>query len=150
MIKDRLINADTYYGISESLQRGFEWLRVQDLKNIECGQYEIDGKKIYANIQEYETKTEANYESHRKYIDIQYMIEGKELVGVTDISNCQTVETYNEERDLEFFSITRSEHYEELSEGEFLVFFPQDAHKPSMACETKSKVKKVVVKILID
>ena len=150
MIKDKLINAKTYYGISKSLDKGFDWLLNQDLANINCGKYQIDGDRVYANIQEYETKLDAKYESHRKYIDIQYVISGKEKIGVTDINNCETCEVYDLERDLEFFDIIVKEEYQHLSEGEFLVLFPQDAHKPSIAFGIKSKVKKVVVKVAID
>ena len=150
MIKDKLINAETYYGISKNLKKGFEWLLSQDLDNIAPDKYIIDGDKLYANIQEYETKLDAKYESHRKYIDIQYMIRGEEQVGVTDIKNCIICVEYDSEKDLEFFDCTEPEHYETLYEGEFLVFFPQDAHKPSISTKKTQIVKKVVVKVAID
>lgn len=150
MIKDYLENASTYFNISESLKKGFEWLKTTDLKNIDCGQYEIDGKNIYANVQEYETKTEAKYEAHKKYIDIQYMIQGKELIGVTNISNCSSCIKYDSEKDIEFFELNSQDEYLELSEGNFLVLFPHDAHKPSISYKDKATVKKVVVKVLIN
>ena len=56
MIKDKLTNADTYYGISERLKQGFEWLKNNDLLNIPDGRYLIDGEKIFANVQSYITK----------------------------------------------------------------------------------------------
>ena len=83
MIKDKLTNADTYYGISERLKQGFEWLKNNDLLNIPDGRYLIDGEKIFANVQSYITKDDAPYEAHRRYADIQYMIKGLEKVGVT-------------------------------------------------------------------
>ena len=75
MIKDKLTNADTYYGISERLKQGFEWLKNNDLLNIPDGRYLIDGEKIFANVQSYITKDDAPYEAHRRYADIQYMIK---------------------------------------------------------------------------
>lgn len=149
MIKDKLENSHIYYPISEALKLGFEWLKSQDLENIEPKKYVIDGEKVWANVQEYETKEDAKYETHRKYIDIQYMIKGKEFVGVTDKSNCTTCDAYNPETDLEFMDINVKENYQVLNEGDFLVFFPTDAHKPSINPDEKLKVKKVIVKAAI-
>ena len=150
MIKDSLNNSSVYYSLSDNLKKGLEWLKNQDLVNIDCGKYEIESERVWANIQEYETKDEAKFEAHRKYIDIQYMIKGKELVGVTDLVNCKTCIEYDCERDLEFFDTDVEFQYQELREGEFLIFYPHDAHKPSIAFGAKSMVKKVVVKVAID
>ena len=73
MIKDSLKRAETYYGISERIKAGFEWIKNNDLKNLPDGRYEISDK-IYANLQSYQTKDDAPYEGHRDYIDIQYMV----------------------------------------------------------------------------
>lgn len=149
MIKDKLKNAKTYYNLSENLKKGFEWLQTSDLVAIEDGKYEIDGSSVYASVQTYETKLDANYESHRKYIDIQYIISGSEKIGVTDLDNCTTCIEYDSERDLEFYTIDCKDEHIELTEGQFAIFYPHDAHKPSIAIEKPSIVKKVVVKIAI-
>ncbi len=149
MIKDKIKNAKLYYNISENLKKGFLWLENTDLENIADGKYEIGGTDVYASVQTYETKSEANYESHKKYIDIQYMIKGIEKVGVTDIENCTTCIEYDKEKDLEFYHINCEDEYIELDEGQFLVLFPNDAHKPSIAHKEKAIVKKVVVKVAI-
>lgn len=149
MIKDKLKNAKIYYSLSENIKKGFEWLQNTDLKNIADGKYEIDGLKVYASVQTYKTKLEANYESHRNYIDIQYLIEGSEKIGVTDLENCKTCIEYDFERDLEFYTIDCEDEYINLSEGDFSVFYPHDAHKPSIAIEQPSSVKKVVVKVAL-
>ena len=150
MIKDLLKNAETYYGLSENLKKGFEWLKSQDLKNIEPNKYYIDGDRIYANVQVYETKEDANYEAHHEYIDIQYMISGEELVGVCGREDCSVCEEYDKSRDIEFLTCNKDEHYENLRECEFLVLYPQDAHKPSIMVQQKKMVKKVVVKVAIN
>ncbi len=147
MIKDKLKNAHIYYPMSENLKKGLEWLISQDLVNIEPKKYIIDGESVWANVQEYETKDEAKYETHRKYIDIQYMIKGKEFVGVTDKTNCSTCVEYNSDTDLEFMDIKVKEEYQILNEGDFLIFYPTDAHKPSINPDEKLKVKKVIVKV---
>lgn len=149
MIKDKLKNARIYYNLSENLKKGLMWLEKTDLENISDGKYEIEGEFIFASVQTYETKTDANYESHRKYIDIQYMINGAEKIGVTDINNCISNIPYDKEKDLEFYNINCEEEFLELSKGVFLILYPHDAHKPSISITEKSKVKKVVVKVAI-
>ena len=121
MIKDKLTNADTYYGISERLKQGFEWLKNNDLLNIPDGRYLIDGEKIFANVQSYITKDDAPYEAHRRYA----------------------------EKDIEFLHCNICSSYQTLEEGEFLVFYPQDAHQPSLTPDNKLSVKKVIVKVEI-
>ena len=149
MIKDKLENAKIYYSISENLAKGFEWLLSTDLENIANGRYEIDGDKVYASVQDYETKADANYESHRKYIDIQYLVSGVEQIGVTDLSNCKTCIAYDDERDLEFYDITVDEEFIELKSGQFMVLYPHYDHKPSITKDVKTLVKKIVVKVAI-
>lgn len=150
MIKDRLENAELYYGISNNLKLGFEWLKNNDLTNIDSKKYIINDK-IYANVQEYSTKNDALYEAHREYIDIQYVVKGAEKVGVCNKSFCKTVESYNPEKDIEFMENTLNDEWQTLNKGEFLVLFPTDAHKPSINIENSSQnVKKVVVKVAIN
>ncbi len=148
MIKDNLKNAATYCNISENLKEGFEWIKNNDLKNMPDGRYEISDK-LYANLQSYITKDDAPYEGHRDYIDIQYMVTGEELSGVTDYSNCSTTENYNKEKDIEFLKCNTKEEFYKIKEGEFFVFFPQDAHKPALKIGENKKVKKVIVKVSI-
>ena len=149
MIQDKLEHACTYYGISARLKQGFEWLKNNDMVNMPDGKHIIDGDKIFANVQSYDTKDDAPFEGHRKYIDIQYMIKGEEKVGVTDYSNCSTTEEYNEENDIEFLKSNVNAHYQVLEQGDFLVFFPQDVHKPGLDNNKKRFVKKVIVKVAI-
>ena len=150
MIKDSLKNANTYFNLSENLKKGLEWLINNNMAEISCGKHVIDGDAVYASVQEYETKLNAKYEAHRKYIDIQYMISGKELVGVLDIAKCKTCDAYDENSDLEFFETSVKDEFQNLREGEFLILYPHDAHKPSIADGEKTIVKKVVVKVAID
>lgn len=117
--------------------------------NMPDGKHAIDGDKIFANVQSYDTKDDAPFEGHRKYIDIQYMINGEEKVSVTDYSNCSTTEEYDEEKDIEFLKSNINAHYQVLEQGDFLVFFSQDAHQPALDNNQKRFVKKVIVKVAI-
>lgn len=147
MIKDKLKNAKTYYSLSNGIKKGLNWLEENNLYNLEKGRYYIDNENIYANVDEYETKEDANHEAHRKYIDIQYMVYGEELISVTDLENCTKLIEYDEEKDLEFF--TAKDEFQTLKNGEFFIFFPQDAHKPCITYKEKCKCKKIVIKVKI-
>ena len=149
MIKDKLTNAECSYSLSNNLRKGFLWLKENNLETLKDGKYEIDGDKIFANVQSYETKDDAPYEAHKKYLDIQYMIKGEENVGVVDYKDCETTEVYNEEKDVEFLNCVRNDFYQILRKGEFLIFYPQDAHKPSLKVDSNKSVKKVIVKVMI-
>lgn len=134
--------------LSENIQKGLEWLRINDLDKFSDGRYAIDGEKIFVNIQSYETKRDALFEAHRKYIDIQYMIEGEEKIGVAKYSECKNEIPYDNIRDIEFLSC-KADNYQLLKKDEFLILYPEDAHKPSIAIDNPNKVKKAVVKIFI-
>ena len=135
--------------LNENIQRGLEWLRINDLDKFSDGRYAIDGEKIFVNIQSYETKRDALFEAHRKYIDIQYMIEGEERIGVADYSECKNEIPYDNIKDIEFLSCNNADNYQSLKKGEFLILYPNDAHKPSIAINNPNRVKKAVVKVLI-
>ena len=149
MIKDELTNSQIYFSLSERIKRGLEWLNSQNLDNISDGKYQIDGDKIYANVQTYETKEDADYEAHRKYIDIQYVVKGSEYIGVVPYEICKTKVKYDTAKDIEFLTCQENIPYQILKSGEFLILFPHDAHKPSIMIDKKQTVKKIVVKVSV-
>lgn len=150
MIKDTLEYAETYYGLSVELKEGFEWLKSHDLKSLKAGKYFIGDNGNYVNIEEYETKEDSQYEAHKKFVDIQYIIKGHELIGVCDRQSCQIYTPYDEERDIEFLNSKESDNWIDMREGEFLVLYPHNAHKPSISPIKKQNVKKAVVKVRIN
>lgn len=155
MIFDKIENAKLYFSLGEKIQRGFEFIINNNLASMECGRHEIaDG--IYANVQELDTKLpyEAKFEAHRKYIDIQYAISGSERMDFSLLDNFEVQTPYDEEKDVEFFSLKDDAFCPNticVNEGEFAVFFPQDCHAPMLCMnEKRENIKKVIVKIIIN
>ena len=148
MILDTLENYQLYSSINERIAKGFDFLLHTDLDAIPSGKYDIEGDTIFALVQEYQTKplAECKLESHKKYIDIQYVIRGEEFMGVTTQNN-QTVLENNEEKDYTFYEGNTS--LVRVSKGMFTIFFPDDLHQPCVQTEFASEVKKVVIKVLI-
>lgn len=150
MIIDNINNSEFYYGLGEKFLKAFKYLKEIDLKGLKCGKYNIDGDDIFLSIMEYKTKSIETclWEAHRNYIDIQYIIEGKEKMGYTNISNIQTTIEYNENSDVLFGN--GDGQFVNINEGEFIIFTPEDAHMPSIKIDDTLTVKKVVVKIKIN
>lgn len=151
MIFDKLNNSNLYEKLNADFKVAFDFLKNTNLKELSDGRYEIDGKKIYANVQSLKTKQEKEkrFEAHRKYIDIQYVIKGKEKMGYGILDDFKTVlEKYNDEKDVEFLDGEKF-NFVNVEEGEFVVFYPHDAHAPMLSVEDDIEIKKVIVKILI-
>jgi YhcH/YjgK/YiaL family protein len=148
MILDTLENYQLYSTINERIAKGFAFLRNTDLDAIASGKHDIEGDTIFALVQEYQTKplNECKLESHKKYIDIQYVIRGEELMGVTTKNNQKILEQ-DEDKDYTFYEGTTS--LVRVSKGMFTIFFPDDLHQPCVQTESAAEVKKVVIKVLI-
>jgi len=135
------------------LNQAINWVKTQNLRTLADGRYEIDGTNIFAMVSTYTTKPEKNclYEGHRKYIDFQLLLEGKEWFCNTEESNVEVTQLYDEYKDICFgFSKTESEDRILLSGRKALLLFPYDFHKPCIAMNGKSEeVRKLVIKIAL-
>ena len=144
--------AVSYFKNKERWDKAFIFLKTNDLTALELKRHDIDGDNLYAPVSEYLTKNEedARYEAHQKYIDIQYVVSGKELIGVAPMSQKKDVlEAYDSTKDIEFLTVTGGENLPALPDR-FFIFFPDDAHRPGLKDGENSPVRKVVVKVKID
>ncbi|MBC5841976.1 YhcH/YjgK/YiaL family protein [Flavobacterium sp. F-380] len=148
MVLDSIKNYGLYANITERLAAGFNFINTSDLLAIAVGTYEIDGKAIFAIVQEYDTKDEKDcfLEGHTKYIDIQYMVQGTEMMGITTKGN-QKIQSFDVDKDYTFYEGETS--YIKVGAGMFTLFFPDDLHRPCIRVGDVTKVKKVVVKVQI-
>jgi YhcH/YjgK/YiaL family protein len=144
--------AISYFRHQERWDKAFTFLKDSDLMHLELKRYEIDGNNVYAPVSEYITKNEeeARYEAHIKYIDIQYVIRGKELIGIAPLSEKKEIlEPYNETNDIMFLSVNQIKNYK-ATPDRFFIFFPDDAHRPGLKDGENSPVRKVVVKVKVN
>ncbi|MCI8516895.1 MAG: DUF386 domain-containing protein [Hungatella sp.] len=151
MIFDLAANLDFYrnLGIEGRYAKAVDFLKSHDLKTLPNGKYEIDGKNVYANVMDYNTVPweEASYEAHRDYTDIQYIIEGCEVMTYAPVSQLTATGPYNEEKDVIKFDDSVAGLRAAVHSGEFMIFNPWDGHKPKAADGKPGYVKKIVVKI---
>ena len=150
MIVDKIENSGLYKNLSERIKRSFDYIKQTDLKKLQPGRYDIEGDNIFALISDYQTKleSEGKLEAHKKYIDVQYVIEGEELMGYAPLRNQQTLEAYKEENDIIFYKGEKV--FIKVTEGMFAIFAPEDVHMPGIQSEKKSLVKKLVIKVKVD
>ena len=125
----------------------FEFLK-QDLISKPVGSYVLKEDELIANISGYETKTPevAKWESHRKYIDLQYIIQGKEKMGLLPLDKAILQEEYQSEKDLIFFGEQAGDYFT-ATPDRFFLFFPNDVHRPGLQINDSEQVKKLVIKI---
>jgi len=150
MIFDQLKNAPLYFPLGERIAKALQYLSQTDFTNVEPGTYEIDGENIFAIVQEYNTKpsSSAKWEAHKKYIDIQYMVSGKEKMGFTDSQKVIVLQEYRQGNDLTLYK--GEGNFLIAEEGHFAIFYPTDIHMPQLALNIPKEVKKVVVKVRTD
>ena len=141
---------------NEELQKrinfALKYLKNIDLDKLELGRHDINDW-LYINVQEYETKDVSlcRFESHRKYVDIQYMIDGLEAIEVADVKGQDLAVSieYNEEQDVAFWLDKPTQMKVVLSNNSYVILYPQNAHKPCIAVNKPVKVKKLVAKVCL-
>ena len=153
---DNSINRKTmavnYHKNKDRWDSAFAFLRSNDLGKLEVKRYDIDGDNLYVSVSEYNTKNEedARYESHQKYIDIQYVASGKEYIGLAPVASKDSIlQAYDATKDIEFMTVKNGENLI-ASPDRFFVFFPEDLHRPGIRIDSTAPVRKIVVKVRID
>lgn len=139
--------------VSEDLQKALQYLAATDFSKVADGRYELDGDKMYANVETYTTagRSTKKPEAHNKYIDVQYLGKGTEKIYFAPrTADVKVVEDYAQERDLLFFENIEEKDAAILNAGCFAVLFPWELHRPGCIAETEpSEVQKIVVKIAV-
>lgn len=151
MIFDNIDNIELYKTLSADIDEGLTFLRkaTPDVTN---GVHQLN-PRVKAIVSEYETKVENEngFEAHKRYIDIQALLQGEERIACFPIEKLVETKPYSEEIDAAFYVAAPGiqPSYLSLQPGYFAIFHPQDGHMPQLSITAPQKVKKVVVKIEI-
>ena len=141
-----------YAKLHPQFERAFAEIKRIIENGAEDGKHVFDGDALYANLFTYETKAveECGFEAHKKYIDIQVVIDGDEIIGFESEDKLTAKTEFSEEGDYIIYHL--NEHYDvaRLSAGELAIIFPGEPHAPGIAANDNkpSKVRKLVVKVL--
>ncbi len=149
MIIDRISNARLYYGVNSKFIRAFEYIDQINIDAVPVGKHEIDGEAMYLLVQEYNTKLKEQgvWEAHRRYIDLQYVVQGSERIGYANINHLQQG-AYDASKD--FLPLHGEGDQVTLHSGSFVLLLPEDAHMPGMAVGGPALIKKIVIKIAVN
>ena len=127
--------------------KAFAYLKDHDLKTLANGRFPIDGDNVFAFITENPTKDldSTQWESHRNYVDLHYVISGEEMIGDYPISNLMVTKSYDASKDIANYSGTGKIYT--VRPGTFFIFFPSDGHRPGISPGGNKTDKKIVIKI---
>jgi biofilm protein TabA len=147
MILDTISNAGLYAPVHPLFKQAFEFLALPDLKSQVPSRIDLRGSDLYAMIstQPGRQRSDALLEMHRKYIDIHFLLEGRESIGWKPTGDCGSVrQEYLPEKDMALFA-DEPVGWSVLEPGSFAVYFPGDAHAPLVGDGT---IRKVVIKVV--
>lgn len=146
----------------EKFAVAFEYLeRLVDKNSIEhkrlmncsldsCKKVELDdGNFALEQVYNAKERDECFFESHRKYIDIQFILSGEEIIEVSNATLLVVSLAYNEQADLIKYEDIKQASSIILKAGDAAIFYPQDAHMPCIKATDELKVVKAVVKVKI-
>jgi len=143
------VNKDSFYMAYHRNKKlwdaAFAFLKNQNLEEIKSGRYPIIGEQVFASVSEAPShnKEDVKWESHKKYIDLQYIIKGKEMIGIADTSKATIIKPYTDD----VINYETDGNYYITEPGSFFLFFPNNAHRPTIKVEGYDVVKKIVIKI---
>ncbi|WP_348945969.1 YhcH/YjgK/YiaL family protein [Chitinibacter sp. FCG-7] len=132
------------------IETALDYLRSTDFSQMEPGRYPLDGEQMIAIVQTPQTQPwETGLpEFHQRYLDIQYVLEGEEIMGYHIAPHTPNLmKDQLAERDIAFVHPIEGESRLHLSAGMFAIFFPGELHKPCRSVTQSCTIKKVVIKI---
>lgn len=149
MIFGNITQDDTIAILPEDIKECLTYVREHDLISLEKGSYPIDGERLFVNIVEYETTTPENrfWEAHKSYLDVHYMLVGKEQIDVNFIQKMEQKE-YVPKDDFLPMEGEKAGHVT-LKQGDFLVCYPDDGHRTAVQVGEPEKIKKAIFKVRI-
>lgn len=153
MIFDKMENISDYFDELPILKKVEDFVADFNNKKLADGTYEIDGKRVFAMVQSYRTKQQTQemmFEAHKKYIDLQYVVNGIEKIRWARLDSVDLVEEkYSTGSDIAFYEGDAMFDFT-LTKGAFLLLYPQDAHLPGLSAQKDVNVTKIVFKIQVD
>lgn len=126
--------------------KAFHFLQKTDLSQLAPGTYPIDGENVFATVTSAPGKLFENssWESHKKYVDLQLVIDGAETIGVAPVASATLTKPYSETKDVMNYNAEGVFH--EAVPGTYFLFFPTDAHRPGIKVN-EGNIHKLVIKI---
>ncbi len=152
MIVSEMTHIERQILLTSHMKKALTFLQRQDLRSLADGKVEVDGDQVFAIVQRYETIAVhvPKFEYHRKYIDIQFIVSGEEIIGWTPAERMTIVEPYNADNDICFGEDPAGKWTPvHLQAGQLAVLWPEDGHAPKISPGVPSPVMKIVMKVKV-
>ena len=151
MLTGNIKNWEAINGL-KIIEIAFNFLEKNDIKNLKAGKYSINNDMYAFVIKTISLAPEspAKFESHKRYLDLHYLISGKEVIGVSKINKLKISRQYDNKDDSFLYEIPENYDKLEMKPGDFVIFFPDDGHMPGCHLEKQVEIHKIVIKILLN
>lgn len=149
MIFSSLSQSFRYAALHPLFRRAFDYIRDTDLHGLAPGRYPLEGDDLIVIVEQAPGKAReaAKLEAHRRYIDIQLVLEGDEAMGWKPLADClNPVDEHSAEKDIRFFHDAPAS-WITVPPGHFCIFFPEDAHAPLVG---EGVIRKVIFKVAVN
>lgn len=133
---------------NKNFQLALEYINTHDLNALPVGKHIIDGDNLWVNIMDADLRsvTDAKFEAHNEYIDIQIPLSASEQFGVKPRKDCtQSIGEFNTDNDYILFA-DEIETIETVAAGEMIVFDTDTAHAPLIG---EGKIHKAIFKVKV-
>ena len=150
MIVDHVSQIARYAKLGKHFPAAVDFIRNCNPETLPEGVFQIDGSHVYGLVKTstYD-KPPATWEAHRKYCDIQLVIEGNEVFGYCPLAGVDEEAVYNETKDAALFAGLTGINIE-LSPQQFVIFLPHEFHLPGGIGRSGGSCRKLILKVEAD
>jgi biofilm protein TabA len=136
----------------KGFEAAFEFLDRKTVADVPLGKHAIEGEQIYALVQKLPSRAAetAQFESHRKYIDVHYVVSGQETSGSAPAGELKLAVPYDESKDVMLYYVPQQYTKIEVRPGQFVIYRPGQAHLPNCHLQGPHDLHKVVIKVHVD
>ena len=136
----------------KGFEAAFEFLDRKSLGEVPVGKHAIEGEQVYALVQKLPSRAPdtAQFESHRKYIDLHYIVSGQEITGFAPAESLKLAVPYDESKDVMLYAVPSEYTKIEMKPGHFAIYHPGQAHLPNCHFQGAHDLHKVVVKVQVE
>lgn len=127
---------------------GKKWIRckeaIENIPNIKENRYHSIGDSLVYMFKTENHKNEVDFQGHRRYIDIHYYVEGREVLEISKKNDLDIKSSYSDENDTEYFY--GAGEIINLTAGNLIIIENDEAFRFKGA----ENLKKVVLKVTIE
>ena len=144
MIIDKFDNIRFYSCMLNNLENGLQ--AVEAMRNPEAGRYEFDGGFFLVQKGETKPMSEGTFEAHRKYADVQIVLEGSEEIAWADLGDLKEDGEYNGDNDKAAYT-GAEDNVMRITAGMCYIACPHDGHKAVRHTSRQQSYTKIVMKL---